>query len=1095
MARLASQEKALYVPTPVSQIELLTTHHIRSYAKNGKIFDPCCGEGTAAFTLGKALGKEWKVYGVELDLQRAAAAAGLLGQDNVIQGAYQDIHTEGQCDILFLNPPYDDDHTSGERMELQFLRWSTPALRHDGTLIYVVKNRFIGNGDYSEKLQKDLKRHGYSGIRIFRFTDPEYQDYHQVILVAKKGIPGHGYVSSDEMQLLGEVGWLPYQSNMKYRYFVQVAGTEGEMRLIKKVKASKRPLFEQNENIFQNIIGDPGVVNELVPLTPLKETNAVLVACSGLLNDTIIDGRVIKGSTFKHEIIEDKKDREDGGTEWTKVEKSPTRFSVLDMDTATISTIDEVNNAEEYTSFLIQNAGQFVASCRQNYPALYRPEIDRIHFSHIAPPKILPGRENVRGALPQQEENMSAILSGLKRHKGINLIAQMGTGKTLQSIGTMYTWLTKNKWLNKKIIVLIPSSPGDLAGKWVDEIKVVLRDHPEVWAVHVETITDVQKAFERPGIGFIVIREYQAKADSPWLTVEPPAKKKKYKLSPEWDEATQTRKERSYIVKEHYCPRCLRSITQDEMDVIAGNIFKENEAKDTGKEPYSAKGRTMPMCGDLYDKDTGDKVSIGCGEAFYTKVKPKYPLARYIRQHYARQYCLIADEAHEFKAADSNRGYAANDLMVGAVSAIQMTGTFFNGKASGVFWLLYRSSPEFRKLFEFGDESKFIDKYGMKAVTFKTVQDKSYSGYSGYKTVQGQVREAPGLHPSLAALILPNTVFMSKYDLDFDLAPYSEHTLYVDPDEEAYEPYDSYIETLKEEARQAMAEFSKEGMKKATSLNSFRMYAANGLLDRPDKAEHFEYQGDVIASYIPAEKPADYMYPKEIALCRLILREKSRGRKCLVYIHQMDKRDPSGRILEALGRYGLKGAVMRANVKQRLAYIREAITNGADFILTNHTLVKVGIDIVETPTIIWYSLEKQMNTLDVPQANERPHRIHQTEAVEVYYLAYNDSVQAETAQYIAKKVGVMQRFQGDIQTGLAALENTADMIDDMQKAVVDDRPHFESDLDLIDLPELPDISRQIVIASKPTSKPKAMPKPITRRQVELGVAATQLSLF
>jgi hypothetical protein len=117
-------------------------------------------------------------------------------------------------------------------------------------------------------------------------------------------------------------------------------------------------------------------------------------------------------------------------------------------------------------------------------------------------------------------------------------------------------------------------------------------------------------------------------------------------------------------------------------------------------------------------------------------------------------------------------------------------------------------------------------------------------------------------------------------------------------------------------------------------------------------------------------------------------------------------------------------------------------------------LVKVGIDIVETPTVVWYSLEKQMNTLDIPQANERPHRIHQTEPVEVYYMAYNDTIQATTAQYVAKKVGVMQRFQGDVASGLAALENDTDMVDDMQSQVVT-RDHFEGDISVDDLPPLP----------------------------------------
>jgi hypothetical protein len=424
--------------------------------------------------------------------------------------------------------------------------------------------------------------------------------------------------------------------------------------------------------------------------------------------------------------------------------------------------------------------------------------------------------------------------------------------------------------------------------------------------------------------------------------------------------------------------------------------------------------------------------------------------------------------------------------MTGCSAGVQMTGTFFNGKASGVFYLLYRSSPEFRQMYANDEAAKFTKRYGVEEQVMKEIEQKSGgSTYSGYRLIEGKPREAPGLHPSLAALILPNTVFMSKHDLDFEMVDYSEHTLFVEPDQEHFKVWKGYTDALSGAAKRYMAEYTKEGMRQASSIFAFARLASNRVLDRPDVEE--SYPGEAV--YIPPSKPVNYLFPKEIALVRLVLREKERGRKCLIYVHQMKGGDPSPRLIRALSKYGLRAAVMYANTKKRLQFIRSNLQKGNDCIITNHQLVKVGVNIIETPTIIWYSLEKQMNTLEIPQANERPHRIHQTQPVEVYYLGYDQTVQAETATYIAKKVGVMQRFQGDVRSGLVALEDEADLVSELQD-VVSTQQHFESDLSLDELPEL-----RIASPGKKKAVAKTAGPPVTITTTEIGGGAVQLGFL
>ena len=79
MARLASQAKAGFYPTPDSVVSLLKTKI--SFEEGARILDPCCGKGK---TLSRLAGptieningvsleiKTTLTYGVELDHQRA----------------------------------------------------------------------------------------------------------------------------------------------------------------------------------------------------------------------------------------------------------------------------------------------------------------------------------------------------------------------------------------------------------------------------------------------------------------------------------------------------------------------------------------------------------------------------------------------------------------------------------------------------------------------------------------------------------------------------------------------------------------------------------------------------------------------------------------------------------------------------------------------------------------------------------------------------------------------------------------------------------------------------------------------------------------
>jgi tRNA1(Val) A37 N6-methylase TrmN6 len=242
MARLEAIAKALYYPTDLRVLGVFIKHHLKLggvQANWGSILDPCCGTGEAVAFIRdqlQAIGRatveeitskpsyqrssygygqpalrpewEWVAKGVELDEQRAEAAREWLGEKNIIHAALEQMSKpplrSTMFDILFLNPPYDD--VGGKREELRFLRMATPFLSSGGLAILVLPDRFVDGGSHSARLLNTLRSLGLNqSIRVFKFPEPEYQQFKQVIIVASKGRP-HSYMAKKDLEIDGVIG-------------------------------------------------------------------------------------------------------------------------------------------------------------------------------------------------------------------------------------------------------------------------------------------------------------------------------------------------------------------------------------------------------------------------------------------------------------------------------------------------------------------------------------------------------------------------------------------------------------------------------------------------------------------------------------------------------------------------------------------------------------------------------------------------------------------------------------------------------------------------------------------------------------------------
>ncbi|MCZ2109613.1 MAG: class I SAM-dependent methyltransferase [Dehalococcoidia bacterium] len=178
MARLEGVAKAQYYPTPASVMERvagLVRPRQPSHRRAVRLLDPCCGTGSALRQLADALGGE--TYGIELEAGRAEESRRTV--DHVIGGSAFAVRIANEAfSCLFLNPPYDEG-VSGKRLEHSFLTTFTRALAPAGLLVYIVQQTRLAQS------ARFLSAH-YENLHCYRFPDPEYAAFRQVVLLGRK---------------------------------------------------------------------------------------------------------------------------------------------------------------------------------------------------------------------------------------------------------------------------------------------------------------------------------------------------------------------------------------------------------------------------------------------------------------------------------------------------------------------------------------------------------------------------------------------------------------------------------------------------------------------------------------------------------------------------------------------------------------------------------------------------------------------------------------------------------------------------------------------------------------------------------------------
>ena len=343
MARLEATAKAGYFPTP-SRVSAAIARHLVASAGGGKrvvrLLDPCAGTGEAAATIAEALGAE--SYGIEPNEQRAQPAVGRLA--HVLATSALAVRlANGAFSCLFLNSPYDYDDEK-RRLEHAFLTSLTRALCPSGVLVFLIPQRRLAVS------ARYLASH-YTGLLGFRFPDPEYAAFRQMVLFGvRKPQPTLDPHIQSRLEAWSE-GDLPPLQDAPAQPMLSLPALPGGDILFASLffdpvqaaaEARRRGVWTQPQLAEQLWPPDERPVR---PLMPLRKGHLALLIAAGVLNNVVLSQNgerlLVKGRTHKELVPVESADED------TEVQREVIRTSVvvLDLNTGALQVVGQGEGA------------------------------------------------------------------------------------------------------------------------------------------------------------------------------------------------------------------------------------------------------------------------------------------------------------------------------------------------------------------------------------------------------------------------------------------------------------------------------------------------------------------------------------------------------------------------------------------------------------------------------------------------------------------------------------------------------------------------------------------------------------------------------
>lgn len=985
MARLAAIEKGLYYPTPLRVIDLIAALVEPAPVVPGvpwRLLDVCAGAGEAAARLAELWNLE--AYGVELDADRAEAANGRLKV--CLHGSYHQLKADAAFQVLFLNPPYDNGEKDGitSRQEVQFLMDAAKWLQPGGLLVFVPPRHVLEIPAF-----RDFMRQHFTDIHALAFPEPEVAAFDQVVVLAKRSGSYHwGNIAAIEKPSELE----PIGPHCRYdRFSFQVIHSKAldtfeldgfDPTAIAPSWDPSNPTWGYGTPQWDILVGERGSLATRPLVAPRPGHQAMLLAAGALDGAELSTGQLIKGGSEKVVIeIED----EDALIERDQI---VSRLSVLDLRTGEYETWRADAEPEKTAEWFEAHGADLGRAIQSAYTPSFDGDLGpyREALSRLTAPGLLPGRSEPEFLLQQQEAAAATAFWWGRGAKGVLISGEMGTGKT--SMAIIATTLAKCD----RTVVMCPSH---LVRKWVRECEKITGQK----AVTARDIAEVDAFFS---------------GDARYLILS----KEMAKLGARWEPAFQTRAmiiekevpDREAVQDRYwYGPMPTKMVRVKIEVVVCPDCGAAQMAEGVHLTPESFTRKVQRACMEC-------KSPLWQATAISAKGTKRWPLARHINRRYKRRYALVMDECHQYAGATSDQSKAAQDLCSGARKILAMTGTFYGGRASSIFHLLYKVDPGFRQMYGYSECDRFVAHHGLFEKRYEEEERTSVYGYRrGGKRSGGRIREIPGMSPAMIPLVLPYTLFVKLKDLRLELPPYEESVELVEHDSD-----------ILAAARRLMGDVKTVLRKHSDILGQYLM-ACLGYPDCPEQAERIvsrdkETGDEVEVATAPAFEPR--LLPKDRRVVEIVKEEKANGRQTLVYFAQTHRRDARMRVKAALEAEGLRVAVLDASVppEKREEWLEKAQRAGFDAMLTNGRLVETGMDLLFAATIIQYGTEYSVPSLR--QSIRRSWRLGQIKPIRVVFLAYRETMQEAAIGLIARKMRAAEMVDGDESGGLAQFDES-----------------------------------------------------------------------
>lgn len=489
------------------------------------------------------------------------------------------------------------------------------------------------------------------------------------------------------------------------------------------------------------------------------------------------------------------------------------------------------------------------------------------------------------------------------------------------------------------------------------------------------------------------------------------------------------------------CPACGKIITKEE-DGFAVPVTEPKDLAD--KRRFCANlvpGWQLDHRQQRELDDNGNPIwrTRKCGQALFEFTGARrHSIAEYIAKHAKGAFkLLVADEVHQFQAKASDRGVAFHQLVTACKSTLTLTGTFFGGKSTSIFWLLHRLNAGVRRDFAFQDEKRWARLYGVLETQRRRRRDEDDDDgvFTGNRRYRNQAKEQPGVSPAIVSRLLDTTVFLSLKDLNLALPVYKEEVVSLDMLEDQSDQYrgmDTALKQLAIHSRRYLSTWLQWSLARPNS--AFRDEAV--MVDEVD-GEHSEAVRKVTLIELPAINPNGHKWlPKENWLASFCKAEKQQGRKVLVYLRQTGTRDIQDRVELPLQAAGLRVTILggKINPRKREEWIAKRV-NGIDVMICNPRLVETGLDLVQFSTVIFFEPEYSLYTLW--QSVRRVWRLGQTQPVKAIFSVYNSTMEATALRLMGRKMKAAQLVYGDEVGGAIVPEDEGDFLTQLARDVLD----------------------------------------------------------